>query len=617
MRVDRVRLWGFHLPLLLAAACALWLLAAQRPPAPVRTRLMVLLVTSSEELPRAAGVWRADLPHDAHRYVELLSAANIPFETMWMERFEIPLRYLVEDGLRKYAAIILATPARNLTDRSVETLLLASRRYGVSLLAAGDSIDARLRLAFGIKELRPDRPPDQRVRPLRWARVRRVADAPPEVVHRFGRAVNYYFAAGAGFLEGYGPVHREVREALGANAGYGMVSASLAGAAVLRMDDALFNGSSFQRDPRWPRGLFERLDEGAWARVRAALARHQARMSVATVTGYVDDGDPGRGLLYRGGRLVTRRRCGDVYDSREMVYVDRAGPRPGRRYDYEREYRGLLAGVREGLLDPEVHGHAHVHDREGWCRAPDRETNLEWLMELASPQGRPTTAEEQRRVVEEGSRRLAAWFGVSPSALVPPAHGMDEATELAARDAGLRLVDGPFLSILRPDRVIQNRKIKTFWAHWPDEGLTDAALEAGYPFVVGLHDRELARRGPEWFDGFLGRWRARGVRRFVTLRELAAHLGARLTAVTEPDALSLVVEAAPVTGPGGGVRPLEVPLTLRIRLPEGRTVREVRLDDGARADYTATGNELELRLPPPAGRDRRTVRLRLGPAGTA
>jgi len=614
---DRRQLWGFYLPLALAGVLAGWFVFEQRPAAPVRTRLMVLLVTSSQELPRPAAVWSEGNRHDAHGYAELLSAAAIPFEMMWMERFEIPLRYLVEGDLRKYAAIILATPSRNLTDRSVETLLLASRRYGVSLLAAGNSIDARLRLAFGIKELRPDRPPDQRVRPLRWAHVRRSPDGPPVVVHRFGRAVNHYVGAGSGFLAGYGPVHREVREALADNAGYGLVWASLEGAAVLRLDDGLFNGSSFQQDPRWPGGLFPRMDEAAWARVRAALARHQARMSVGVVTGYVDDGDADRGLLYRRGRLVTGRRCGDVYDSREMAYLDRRGPRPGRRYDYESEYRGLLAGVREGSLDAELHGWAHVHDRAGWCGAPDRETNLEWLMELASPRGRPAPAEEQRRVLDEGTRRIQAWFGAPPSALIPPAHGMDEATASAAREAGLRLVDATVLSILRPDRVIENGKVKTFWAHWPNDGLTDAALRAGYPFVIGLHDRELARRGPEWFDGFLGRWRALGVARFVTLRELAAHLGARLVAVAEPDSLSLVVEAALVAVPGGGVRPLEAPLTLSIRLPEGRTVREVRLDDDAPADYTVTGTELELRLPAPAGRHRRMVRLSLGPAGAA
>jgi hypothetical protein len=194
---------------------------------------------------------------------------------------------------------------------------------------------------------------------------------------------------------------------------------------------------------------------------------------------------------------------------------------------------------------------------------------------------------------------------------------MDEATASAAREAGLRLVDATVLSILRPDRVIENGKVKTFWAHWPDDGLTDAALRAGYPFVIGLHDRELARRGPEWFDGFLGRWRALGVARFVTLRELAGHLGARLVPMLEPDALSLVVESAAVAVPGGGLRPLEVPLTLRVRLPEGRTVRAVSLDDGTRAVYTRTGSDLELRLPPPAGRERRAVRLHLAPAGAA
>lgn len=610
------RLWGFYLPLALAGLLAVWFVVGQLPRAPSRTRLMVLVVTSSQELPRQGAVWKEASAHDGQRYAELLSAANIPFEMMWMERFEIPLRYLVEGGLRKYAAIILATSPRNLSDRSVEALLLASKRYGVSLLAAGDAVDGRLRLAFGLDELRPEAAPERRLRALTWARARGGADGTPlRVVNRFGRAVNYYFAAtGRGFLDGYGPAQREVREALTANGGYGMVWASLAGAAVLRMDDALFNGSSFQQDPRWPGGLFVRIDEAAWDRVRAILARHGARMSVGVVTGYVDDGDEVRGTLYRRGQVVTRRRCGEVYDSREMVYVDRQGPRPGRRYDYESEYRGLSKGVREGILDPEVHGWSHVSpDRAGWCRAPDRYANLDWLMELAPQQGRPTTAEDQQRILTEGTRRIVAWFGVPPSALIPPAHGVNEETDVVAREFGLRLLNGVFLSLLRPERVIQNGKIKTFWAHWQADGLTDAPLKAGYPFVVGLHDRELVRRGPEWFDGFLERWRALGVRRFITLRELAAHLGARLAASLDGDALTVVVEPARVTVAAveGGTATLDVPLTLRVRLPAGRRVTTVEVDGVRWREYAIEGEELELTLPRPGNRERQSVRLTL------
>lgn len=618
MRRPGERLWGVALPLVLAGLLSAWFVAEQIPPAPAQTRLRVLLVTSSQELPRWGAVWKQEAANDAHGYVELLSAANIPFDTMWMERFEIPLRYLVEGDVRKYSTIILATPARNLNDRSVEALLVASKRYGISLLAAGEAIDARLGLAFGIKSIRPEAPPPRRLRTLTSARVRQADDGTPlQVVSVFGRAVNYYFPEGGrGFLDGYGPAQSEVREAILANGGSGMVWASLAGVAVLRMDDALFNASSFQQDPRWPEGLFDRLDEAAWDRIGSVLARHRATMSVGVVTGYVDDGDEVRGTLYRRGETVRRRRCGDVYDSREMAYVDRRGPRPGHRYDYESEYRGVLKGIRDGTLDPEVHGYAHVSpDREGWCGAADRYTNLEWLMELASPQGKPTTAQDQRRILEEGTRRVVAWFGLTPSSVIPPAHGVNEQTELVARDFGFRLLDAVSLSILKPDRVIQNGKIKTFWAHWGGDGLTDAPLEAGYPFVVGLHDRELVERGIEWFDAFLGRWRALGVRRFITLRELAAHLTSRLDVTREDDVLTIVVERgrpAPA-GVEAAARTPEPPLALRLRPPAGRRVKAVHVDGAAWRQYTREGREVEIAVPPADNGQRQTLRVDLEP----
>ncbi|HEV8676668.1 MAG TPA: hypothetical protein VGX21_21735 [Methylomirabilota bacterium] len=611
----RARLLGLWLPLAVAGVLGVWLVAEQLPGAPAETRLRVLLVTSSQELPRWSPIWKQGGPHDAQGYLELLSAANIPFDTMWMERFEIPLRYLVEHGLRKYSTIVLATPARNLNDRSVEALLVASKRYGISLLTAGDGLDARLRRAFGIKALRPDAAPPRRLQTLAGARVNRDTQGQAvEVVSRFGRAVNYYFAAGGrGFLDGYGPAQAEVREAIAANSGYGVVSAGLAGAAVLRMDDPLFNGSSFQQDPRWPEGLFDRLDEAAWDAIGAVLARHGARMSLGVVTGYLDDGDEARGTLYRRGEVVRGRRCGQVYDSRDMRYLDRRGPRPGHRYDYESEYRGVVKGIQAGVLDAEVHGFAHVSpDRAGWCAAPDRYTNLEWLMELAPPRGQPTTAETQRWILEEGTRRLAGWFGRAPTSVIPPAHGFNEQTELQARDAGFRLLDAVFLSILTPERVIQNGKVRTFWAHWPEDGLTDAPLRAGYPFVVGLHDRELVERGVAWFDRFLARWRAVGVQRFLTLRELAAHLTTRLDGSLAGDVLTVVVER-----PGGsiagasGSEPGEVPVTLRVRPPAGRRVVAVRLDGQPWPVAPRDGREVEVVVPPPDGGTRRTLALTL------
>lgn len=616
MRRPGERLWGVALPLVVAGLLSAWFVAEQIPPARGQTRLRVLLVTSSQELPRWGATWKQGAVNDAHGYVELLSAANIPFDAMWMERFEIPLRYLVEGDLQKYSTIILATPASNLNDRSIEALLVASKRYGISLLAAGDAVDTRLSLAFGIKAVRPEAPPPGRLRTLASAEVRRASDGTPlQVVSRFGRAVNYYFVEGGrGFLDGYGPAQSEVREAILANAGHGMAWASLAGVAVLRLDDGLLNASSFQQDRRWPEGLFDRLDEATWDRIRSVLARHRATMSVGVVTGYVDDGDEVRGVLYRRGEPVRGRRCGEVYDSREMRYDDRRGPRPGHRYDYEGEYRGLLKGARDGLLDLEVHGYTHVSpDRDGWCRAGDRYTNLEWLMELAAPQGRPTTAQDQRRILEEGTRRVVGWFGRTPSSVIPPAHGMNEQTELVARDLGFRLLDAVFLSILKPDRVIQNGKIKTFWAHWGQDGLTDAPVKAGYPFVVGLHDRELVERGIEWFDTFLGRWRALGVRRFITLRELATHLTTRLSATLEGDVLTVVVERAraALTGVARVPGTPDPPLALRVRLPAGRRVKEVRVDGVPWRQYTVEGREVEVLVPPPDGGDRQTVRVDL------
>src|SRR5262249_25241673 len=141
----------------------------------------------------------------------------------------------------------------------------------------------------------------------------------------------------------------------------------LGGTVVLRMDDP--GGAQSAYSASW---CHARLGEREWDEVGAILRRHEARLSVAYVSGWVDDGDAARGALRVGGREVPRRP-GAVHPSPAVCYEDRAGHAPGARHDCAAEHRGIERLRAQRLAEVELHGYTHMHpDAARWARSPDR-----------------------------------------------------------------------------------------------------------------------------------------------------------------------------------------------------------------------------------------------------
>src|SRR5204863_10018522 len=98
------------------------------------------------------------------------------------------------------------------------------------------------------------------------------------------------------------------------------------------------------------------------------------------VAGWVDDGDPARGVLEVAGHPVERVP-GRVHPSPLVTYHDRTGL--GTLNDYQAEFRGIQALRRQGLGDVELHGYTHMHaDPTAWAKAPDRFVTTAWYREL-------------------------------------------------------------------------------------------------------------------------------------------------------------------------------------------------------------------------------------------
>lgn len=322
---------------------------------------------------------------------------------------------------------------------------------------------------------------------------------------------------------------------------------------VLRMDDPGAAQNIYSRDWSYPK-----LHRPDWTRIGVALRRRSARLSVAYVSGWVDDGDPVRGDLFvDGGR--PKRIPGRVHYSPLVRYCDRAGHAPGRNYDARDEYRGIQALRRAGLAEVELHGFTHMHpDPTAWAAAEDRYTATRWYRELGRD-ALPTLAKlaPARHPIARGAAALRRFYAIWPTTLVSPG---DEWTDEAlhhALDRGLRLVSSYYLALRHGDRFVWCQHVCAPYldvpeAHWFDSGL---------PVVGYLHDRDIALYGVRWLARHLDAWRSAGARRLIDFRELAAATERTLDLSADGTRLTVRGRAAPAA---------PRPLPVRVRRPDGR-----------------------------------------------
>jgi hypothetical protein len=291
----------------------------------------------------------------------------------------------------------------------------------------------------------------------------------------------------------------------------------LSGTMILRMDDPGAAQNAYLSSWAYPE-----LDAARWREIGRVLAEREARLAVGYVSGWVDDGDPARGMLSVRG-VPVERVPGRVHPSAEVAYRDRMGPLPGTFHDFVGEYRALRELQASGLVDLELHGHTHMHpDTAGWATAPDRYQAVGWYRELG-PRALPFLSglSPQRHPLRLGAEAVERYFGARPTTLICPG---DEWTNEAlghALDLGLSLVSSYYLALRHDNRFCWTQHVCAPYLDEPDS----AWFESGLPVVGYFHDREPSLEGPGWLAQCLDRWIDCGARRFITFRDLAVAQG--------------------------------------------------------------------------------------------
>jgi hypothetical protein len=319
---------------------------------------------------------------------------------------------------------------------------------------------------------------------------------------------------------------------------------------VLRMDDPGGAQNIYNRD--WSHS---KLMESNWAQIGVDLRRRNGRLSIAYVTGWVDDANADRGSL-RVREKIPARRPGTVYDSPTVEYVDLAGHAPGTIHDYGSEYRGIQMLRQFGLVDVELHGYTHMHpDSLCWAQAPDRYESVSWFRELGKPAEEYIAAlpPEQHPLVK-GAAALRSYFETWPTTLICPGDQWTGRALERALDLDLKMVSSYYLAIRHHERFCWTQHVCAPYLDEPDACWLDSDL----PIVGYFHDRDLALGGVEWMTQALDRWQEVGVRRIMDFRELAAAIERRLQVIGIGENLTLRVS-------GDDPPPLVKPLLISIR----------------------------------------------------
>ena len=278
------------------------------------------------------------------------------------------------------------------------------------------------------------------------------------------------------------------------------------GTVVLRMDDPGGAQNVYLRSWRYPK-----LTASQWAAIGDELHARDARLSIAYIPAWVDDGDASRGTLHVDGAAAPRI-AGAIYPSSTVAYVDTSGEQPCATSDYRAEHAAIQSLRARGVAEVELHGHTHVHpDRAAWIAAANRYDAVGFYREL----GAAALSDEPLAL---GTTLLREQFGVEPTTLVPPGDEWCEEALVRALDLGFELVSSYYLALRHDERFYWCTHVCAPYLDAPDARWFDSEL----PVVGYFHDKEPALEGVEWLARCLSRWSAAGATRWIDFRELAA-----------------------------------------------------------------------------------------------
>ncbi len=264
-----------------------------------------------------------------------------------------------------------------------------------------------------------------------------------------------------------------------------------------------------------------KLAEEEWSMIGQELSKRKARMSLAYVPAWVDDGNSSRGELEVAGQTVSRSP-GNIYPSPLVKYSKAIGNGSRQVFDYTAEFRAIQNLRNRGLVEVELHGYTHMHpDRDAWKEATDKYENKMWFREFGkSSVDFINSLPKEEHPLLLGIEAFRNNFHSLPSTLIFPGEAFTHSVLEIAMKTTLKLVSSYYLGIRIGHQLCWNQHVCSPYldladAHWFDQEL---------PVVGYFHDFDVSKHGINWFAQQLDAWQQAGANFFIDFRELTVIL---------------------------------------------------------------------------------------------
>ncbi len=286
---------------------------------------------------------------------------------------------------------------------------------------------------------------------------------------------------------------------------------------ILRMDDP--GSAQAAHDDSFHN---TKLGEKEWEAIGEELYKREARMSLAYVPAWVDDGDKLRGQLEIDGQSVSRV-SGNIYPSPLVKYMKAVKNEGPRIFDYAAEFRGIQKLRNQGLAEVELHGYTHMHpDRESWEKATDKYENKMWFREFGrSSIGFINSRPEEDHPLQSGIEAFQKNFQVLPTTLICPGEEFTNNVLEKAMQAGLMLVSSYYLGMRIGHQLCWNQHVCSPYLDLAESYWFVQEL----PVIGYFHDFDLCIHGTNWFVQQLDTWQQAGAKFFIDFKEFSNILG--------------------------------------------------------------------------------------------
>ena len=325
-----------------------------------------------------------------------------------------------------------------------------------------------------------------------------------------------------------------------------------------------------------------KLGEKEWEAIGEELYKREARMSLAYVPAWVDDGDDLRGQLEIDGQSVSRVP-GNIHPSPLVKYVKTVRNEDPRIFDYAAEFRGIQKLRNRGLAEVELHGYTHMHpDRKSWEKATDKYENKMWFREFGrSSIGFINSLPEEEHPLHSGIKAFQKNFQVLPTTLICPGEEFTNNVLEKAMNAGLKLVSSYYLGMRIGHQLCWNQHVCSPYLNLADSYWFDQEL----PVVGYFHDFDLSAHGINWFAQQLDAWQQAGAKFFIDFREFSNVLSHAISISENADQYQLNLLSE-------NKLPFIKPVRIGIHIPTKGITTRITLNNN-NEPYTINLSELE------------------------